>query len=201
MTATVRRGGPADLDRAFGVWRAAEEVRRGGPASPEHGGRVRGHMQNPTAFLFVAEGQEGISGMAVGMPGLADDGAGPPVEGLCHVGAVFVAPGRWGEGLGGRLVDAVLSEARSRGYGRAQLWTHADNPRAHRLYGRRGFRRTGREKEDDLGETIVHYERVLQTRAADLGPGRPIHERPHGDGFRPARGAGQVTNPTTRRRG
>jgi GNAT superfamily N-acetyltransferase len=157
----VRRGEAGDLGPALGAWRAAEEARRGGPASPEHGGRVRGHMQNPTAFLFVAEGQGGISGMAVGMQGLADDGAGPPIEGLCHVGAVFVAPGRWGEALGGRLVDAALSEARSRGYGRAQLWTHADNRRAHRLYGRHGFLRTGREKPDDLGETIVHYERVL----------------------------------------
>lgn len=59
------------------------------------------------------------------------------------------------------MVEAVLSEARSRGYGRAQLWTHADNTRAQRLYENRGFRRTGREKQDDLGETIVHYERWL----------------------------------------
>lgn len=161
MTAAVRRGEPADLDPAFGVWRAAEETRRGGPAPPEHGGRVRGHIENPTAFLFVAEGAEGVVGIAVGMQGLAEDGAGPPIRDLCHVGAVFVAPGRWGEGLGRALVDAVLSEARSRGYGRAQLWTHAGNRRAHRLYENRGFHRTGREKEDDLDETIVHYERVL----------------------------------------
>ena len=49
----------------------------------------------------------------------------------------------------------------SRGYERAQLWTHADNARAQRLYERHGFRRTGREKDDDLGEWIVHYERAL----------------------------------------
>ncbi len=160
--ATVRRGEAADLEPALEVWRAAEEARRGGrPASPEHGGRVRGHMQNLTAFLFVADDNEHVCGMAVGMQGLADDGAGPPIEGLCHIGAVFVVPDRWGEGLGGRLVEAVLSEARSRGYGCAQLWTHADNIRGHRLYQSRDFRRTGREKEEDLGETIVHYERGL----------------------------------------
>jgi GNAT superfamily N-acetyltransferase len=159
---TVRRGEPADLEPALEVWRAAEEARRdGAPVPPEHGGRVRGHMQNPSAFLFVAGAADGIVGMAVGMQGLADDGAGPPIEGLCHVGAVFVAPDRWGEGLGGGLVEAVLSEARSRGYGRAQLWTHADNARAYRLYQSRDFRRTGREKQDDLGETIVHYDRNL----------------------------------------
>ena len=160
--ATVRRGEAADLEPALAVWRAAEEARRGGrPASPEHGGRVRAHVQNPTTILFVADDSEHVVGMAVGMQGLAADGAGPPIEGLCHIGAVFVAPDRWGEGLGGELVDAVLSEARSRGYDRAQLWTNADNIRGHRLYGSRDFRRTGREKEDDLGETIVHYERCL----------------------------------------
>ncbi len=157
----VRRGGPEDLEPALEVWRAAEEARRGGPASPEHGGRVRAHVQNPIAFLFVADGAAGIVGMAVGMQGLAKDGAGPPIQDLCHVGAVFVAPGLWGTGLGGELVETVLSEARSRGYGRAQLWTHADNSRAQRLYENRGFRRTGREKQDDLGETIIHYERWL----------------------------------------
>ncbi|MDP8901456.1 MAG: GNAT family N-acetyltransferase [Actinomycetota bacterium] len=161
MTVTVRRGGPEDLEPALEVWRAAEEARRGVPASPEHGGRVRAHIQNPTAFLFVADDADGIVGMAVGMQGLADDGAGPPVEGLCHIGAVFVRPTRWDEGLGGALVDAVLAEARSRGYARAQLWTHAANSRAHRLYERRDFRRTGREGRDDHGETIAHYARRL----------------------------------------
>ena len=160
----VRRGGPADFDAALAVWQKANEARRGGgPASPEHGGRVRGHMENPDAFLFVTEGEpgdgRGIVGMAVGMQGLADDAAGPPVGGLCHVAAVFVAPDHCGEGLGGTLVDAVLAEERNRGYTRAQLWTRADNARAHRLYDRRGFRRTGRQKEDDLDETIAHYDR------------------------------------------
>jgi GNAT superfamily N-acetyltransferase len=158
----VRRGGPEDFGRALEVWRAAIGARLVGRTAPppEHGERVRGYLENADSFLFVAD-DGGVSGMAVGIQGLAEDGAGPPVEDLCHVGAVFVLPDRWGAGLGGRLVAAVISEARSRGYGRAQLWTHADNARAHRLYGNRGFRRTGREKSDDLGETIVHYERDL----------------------------------------
>lgn len=159
---TIRRGGPADLAPALAVWRAAEKARRGGrPTSSEQGDRVRAHMENPTAFLFLADGAEGIVGMALGMQGLAEGGAGPPIEDLCHVGAVFVAPERWGEGLGGALVEAVLSEARSRGYARAQLWTHAANRRAHRLYERRGFRRTGREGEDDHGKTLAHHARRL----------------------------------------
>lgn len=159
---TLRRGTPADFGAALAVWRRANEARLGGRASPPPAQveRLQAALHNPDSFLFIAD--EGrISGMAVGMQGLADDGDGPPVEDLCHVGAVFVAPERWGAGLGGELVEAVLLEARSRGYARAQLWTHADNGRAQRLYENRGFRRTGREKQEDLGETIVHYERWL----------------------------------------
>lgn len=158
----VRRGGSDDLEPALEVWRAASEARRGGrPASPGHGDRVRAHIENPDAFLFVAESGSAVVGMAVGMQGLADDGAGLPIQDLCHVGAVFVRPDRWGGGVGGALVDAVLAEARSRGYNHAQLWTHADNTRALRLYEARGFHRTGREGQDDLEETIVHYARRL----------------------------------------
>ena len=99
--------------------------------------------------------------MALGTQGLADDGAGPPVEGLCHVSMVFVAPDYWGRGIGGRLVDALLPEARSRGYDRAQLWTQSDNMRARRLYEGRCFVPSGREKYE-FGERIVHYQRALR---------------------------------------
>jgi GNAT superfamily N-acetyltransferase len=152
MDATVvRQGEPGDKEPAVGAWRAAEEARRAGrPAPRDRGQRVRGHVEGPTAFLFVAGSGGEVVGMAVGMQGRADDGAGPPIEDPCHVGAVFVRPDRWGEGVGGMLVDAVLAEARSRG-----------NGRAHGLYTRRGFHRTGREKEDDSGETVVHHRREL----------------------------------------
>jgi len=74
--------------------------------------------------------------------------------------APFTTPDRWGGGIGGRLVDAILTEARTRGYDRAQLWTQTDNARARRLYEGRGFGASGREKEES-GEPIVHYVRAL----------------------------------------
>ena len=98
--------------------------------------------------------------MALGEQALSDDGRGPPVEWLCHVSMVFVASDRWGEGLGGRLVDALLEEMRKRGFWGAQLWTQTDNARARRLYEGRGFLPSGREK-DESGERIMHYRRVL----------------------------------------
>lgn len=158
----LRPGLPADHDAAVAVWIEAHTARRGGlPVSPEDETRVRGSVRKPDAFLVVADERSTIVGMALGMQGLADDGAGPPIPGLCHISLVFVASDRWGQGIGGRIVDAILAEARARGYDRAQLWTHADNLRAQRLYERRGFHRSGRQAGDDLGERIVHYERAI----------------------------------------
>jgi ribosomal protein S18 acetylase RimI-like enzyme len=75
---------------------------------------------------------------------------------------VYVAPDRWGLGIGRALVDAVLVEARARGYDHAQLWTQTDNVRARRLYIGCGFVPSGREKlDDDLGDRILHLERAL----------------------------------------
>ena len=159
--AVIRRSGPEDVEPAVAVWLAANTARRDGmPPRPEQEARARGQVRRPGAFLLVADDADDVVGMALGMQGLADDGAGPPVRGLCHVSMVFVAPDHWGRGLGGRLVDAFLAEARSRGYERVQLWTQADNSRARRLYEGRGFRHSGRKKEE-FGEMIVHYQRPL----------------------------------------
>jgi ribosomal protein S18 acetylase RimI-like enzyme len=115
-------------------------------------------MAKLDAFLVVADDDKAIIGMALGIQANADDGAGPPIAGLCHVSAVFVASQRWGQGIGRHLVEALLDHARLRGYSAAQLWTHADNQRAQRLYEGMGFRRSSRE-HDDQGEVIVQYQR------------------------------------------
>jgi ribosomal protein S18 acetylase RimI-like enzyme len=161
----IRRGGAADIEPAVAVWVAANRARRDGvPPLPEQEARARGHVDNPEAVLFVADDAGEVVGMALGEQALSDDGTGPPVEGLCHVSMVFVAPDRWGEGLGGRLVDALLDEVRERGYERAQLWTQTDNARARRLYEGRDFIPSGREK-DESGERIMHYRRDLSQDA------------------------------------
>jgi ribosomal protein S18 acetylase RimI-like enzyme len=59
------------------------------------------------------------------------------------------------------LLERVVADGRERGYTEAQLWTHADNLRANRLYRALGFRRTGRVKIDDWGELLVHYRRSV----------------------------------------
>ena len=154
----VRPGKAGDAESAIAVWKLANEARReGAPVPPQHETRVRSYLEMPDSFLAVAEAEHGLAGMAVGMQGLDDDGAGPPIPGLCHIAMVFVHPDAWGQGVGKQLMRHVLDEGTARGYVRFQLWTHADNDRAQRLYEGLGFRRSGREKDDDLGEHIVHY--------------------------------------------
>lgn len=87
--------------------------------------------------------------MALVAPLRGDDGAGPPIPGGCFLNALFVVPERWGEGIGGALLDAVLTDARRRRCTRIHLWTAEDNKRSHRLYTTRGFSRTGRVSEDE----------------------------------------------------
>ena len=162
-TVILRRGGPADIEPAILVWREANARRKDGqPVSSAHEKRVRSFVRKPDAFLIVADTSGEVIGVALGMQGLARDGVGAPVDGLCHISMIFVAPEYWGEGIGGQLVDTMLEEAHSRGYSKVQLWTQDDNPRAQWLYEGRGFTHTGRQKRDDeLGELIMHYTRPL----------------------------------------
>jgi len=105
--------------------------------------------------------QRVVVGTILGVPGLERDGAGPPVPGLLHISLLSVAPDHWGQRIGRLLVDQVLLRASARGYQQAQLWTHADNLRANRLYKSMGFRRSGRVRIDDWGELLVHYRRAV----------------------------------------
>ncbi|MBC3843819.1 GNAT family N-acetyltransferase [Streptacidiphilus sp. 4-A2] len=103
-----------------------------------------------------------VVGTILGVQGLDQDGAGPPVPGLLHISLLSVAPDRWGQHIGRLLVDQVLDSASARGFEQAQLWTHADNLRANRLYKSMGFRRSGRVRIDDWGELLVHYRRAVR---------------------------------------
>jgi GNAT superfamily N-acetyltransferase len=82
--------------------------------------------------------------MASAEPLRGGDGSRPVIPGGCFLGYLFVVPERWGEGIGGLILDAVLAEAKRRRYSRIHLWTHEDNERSHRLYRSRGFSPTGR---------------------------------------------------------
>jgi ribosomal protein S18 acetylase RimI-like enzyme len=59
-----------------------------------------------------------------------------------HLFALEVAPAMRNRGIGGRIVEEVVREARRRRRGRVYLEVRVDNP-ARRLYHRLGFRRLG----------------------------------------------------------
>jgi len=151
----VRRGRAEDLEPAFALWWRAEGARRHGPPPSVSVERVRGYARRTGAFLLVADSAGEVVGMALVMPASSR-----PLE-VAVVQMVFVAPERWGGGIGGRLVAAALAEARTRGFERAQLWTHADDERVRRLYEGHGFGRSWPRVIGESGEPIVLYERPL----------------------------------------
>jgi ribosomal protein S18 acetylase RimI-like enzyme len=129
----VRPGHAEDFDPAFALWRKAESARRDGPPPSVSVERVLGYARRSGAFLQVADSGGELVGMALVTPASSRPGE------VAVVQMVFVAPERWGEGIGGKLVAAALGEAKTRGFERAQLWAHADDERACRLYEGRGF--------------------------------------------------------------
>jgi GNAT superfamily N-acetyltransferase len=151
----VRCGHAEDLETAFALWWRAESARRHGPHPPVSVERVRGYARRTGTFLLVADSAGEIVGMALVTPASSR-----PAE-VAVVQMMFVAPERWGEGIGRKLVAAAPAEARVRGFERAQLWTHADDERVRRLYEGHGFGRTGPRVAGESGEPIVLYERLL----------------------------------------
>ena len=57
---------------------------------------------------------------------------------------LYVAPGHVGAGVGARLMDCALAEARRRGMKELYLTVFIDNERARRFYQRYGFETVGR---------------------------------------------------------
>lgn len=161
MSVVLSQLSDSDADGVASLWQSATDQRRAdlGLESISEPGLA---LARPGAFAVGVVEAELVISAALAMPGRADDGRSEHnVAGLAHISSVATLPGRWGEGLAGRCVQAVMMQASRRGYARAQLWTHTSNVGARRLYEREGFEPTGRKKLDDHGEPIVHYHRDL----------------------------------------
>lgn len=142
------------------VTRNGEPVtRNGGPAAGEsepvahNGGRVAGY-----AGLYA------------------------PAGGQADVLTIGVAQRRWGEGIGSRLLDALLAEAARRGCPEVFLEVRVDNERAQRLYRRRGFARIGlrRGYYQPSGTDAVVMRLKLRTLPAPGAAARPGEARARG---------------------
>ena len=156
-----------DYETIADLWFRAQAARRPGSFVTIRDARtfVAARAVQPNAWFILAREAAHTVGIAYLAPGRANDGAGRPVRGLMHLSTIAVEPSQWGRGLGTEIVGHVLDLARERGYRRVEFWMHADNLRAQRLYERLGCVRSGREKRDIRGESIVQYTRQLQPAA------------------------------------
>jgi len=77
-----------------------------------------------------------------------------------------------GQGWGSRLVEHALAWARARGHGRARLWSDVKFTRAHVMYERLGFVRTGIRDCDDIDRSREHgYEMSVPGAGTTRGGG------------------------------
>jgi len=70
-----------------------------------------------------------------------------PYPSLAHtwwIHAVYVHPDARGSGASGKLIQAAIAHAQSRGASRIALWVNGVNKHARGLYERMGFTQTGR---------------------------------------------------------
>ncbi|WP_269584815.1 GNAT family N-acetyltransferase [Roseibium sp. Sym1] len=67
-------------------------------------------------------------------------------DGCLLMDGIFVAEDARGRGIGGALLEAVFTEARSRNLSRVRLDVINTNPRAKALYERKGFKAVSEEK-------------------------------------------------------
>lgn len=151
MAIRIRLGDAADVDAAASVYERSNLARRHGvwPNRAARVERVTAHLRDPASWFLLANDGPALVGMASAEALRGQGGTGPVIPGVCFLNYLFIAPERWGEGIGGVILDAVLAEAKRRHYSQIHLWTHEDNHRSHRLYRSRGFSPTGRAADGE----------------------------------------------------
>ena len=87
--------------------------------------------------------------------------SGPRLDGVAHVGAVFVSPTHWRRGIARRMLELADDEMRARGFRSARLWT-PDGAPAEQLYASCGWEPDGRRMWHDwVGVWVVGYSKTL----------------------------------------
>lgn len=120
---------------------------------PEHCSHMTvEQMARPDTTVFIA--REG--GKAVGCGALRrHDG------GIGEVKRMYTVPECQGKGVGGRILEAVLAQARQEGLNRMVLETGDRHPAAWRVYERAGFKRCGPVLDYPDSSWSVFYELEL----------------------------------------
>lgn len=161
---SVRPARPEDVEAVRRVarraWYAAHEPIVGEAAVEafldEHydAASVEGRIEREAGFLLVAT-DPAVVGFAAAGP---DD----EVPGRYHLTQCYVDPDRWGEGIGGRLLERVEAAVRERGGDRLRLGVMAENDRARGFYEAAGYRPVDEFYDDRLDVDGVTYEKALR---------------------------------------
>ena len=162
MEISVRLGKIDDADAALSIYERSNLARRHGqwPSRTSRLAQVSANIRDDASWFLVAHDDNEAVAMALVLPFRTERGAGRIVPKTSFLDLIYVLPERWGEGIGGMVLDAVIDEAGRRGSPRIYLWTHEhDNERAHRLYLGRGFRRTSVTGQDDAGGPVAEWVR------------------------------------------
>ena len=165
----VRLGTLDDVDDAASVYERSNVARRQGswPSRAARVAQVTASLHDAAGhdaswFLIGRDSSEAVA-MALVHPFRASGGSGDVIPGAWFLSLIYVLPERWGTGIGGMLLDAMLAEAKRRGCHRIYLWTHEhQNERAHRLYRSRSFAPTGCTMHDDEGQLISEWRFVCE---------------------------------------
>ncbi|MEY9995622.1 L-amino acid N-acyltransferase YncA [Streptomyces sp. V4I8] len=167
----IRPMTPADCDRVaeirIGGWQSAYKGLL--PQSYLDGLDVAQDAERRRAYLSQADG--GVLDLVAEQDGQVVGWAchGPYRDGEVRTGdaelyAIYVAPGRYGDGIGQALLQESLRRCTTAGHTRLLLWVLKDNTRARRFYERAGFRPDGAEEPfevDGVEVPEVRYAREL----------------------------------------
>jgi ribosomal protein S18 acetylase RimI-like enzyme len=108
-------------------------------------------LAEPDVILLVADGGDGVLGYAYAALEGVDYMALRGPAGVLH--DLVVDPGHRGQGIGRRLLDAMITAVTGRGAPRVVLSTAERNQAAQRLFAGAGFRRTMIEMTRELVES------------------------------------------------
>lgn len=123
--------GAERIDRTIDEWYALDRLR----ASIEH--------------------PEDVVRVAGDVVGFAHASPNPEDEGVAELLRLYVRPERWGEGIGGRLLDSIETDLA--GYDRLVLSVLAENEVGIGFYEKRGFERKGEREVEIGGESYREY--------------------------------------------
>jgi GNAT superfamily N-acetyltransferase len=126
-------------------------------------------LADPAGRTLIASDSSAALGTVHFTDARSELGQGEAIVGRAHLSGLFVLPARWGEGLGGALLEAAVTEMRRRAYHTAQLFTATANRRSRSFYERRGWRATDVDTHENDDLWLARYELQLMSRIAPGG--------------------------------